>query len=101
MNFVKNYCNMTNEQIIDAGIDYTMTTRPVCIGGAAFEDMIRQYNRNPSFEAGATLAKEKIIEEACEWLCKNMTDSTYLGANTLLQFHKTDFIEQFKKAMEI
>ena len=47
---------MTKEQIIDAGIDYTMRTCPVCIGGAAFEEKVRQYNRNASFEAGATWA---------------------------------------------
>lgn len=37
---------MTQEQIINAGIDYTMSTRPVCMGGAAFEEQIKQYNRN-------------------------------------------------------
>lgn len=31
---------MTQEQIIDAGIDYTMSTNPIRMGGDAFEDMI-------------------------------------------------------------
>lgn len=57
---------MTQQQIIDAGIDYTMSTRPVCMGGAAFEDKIRQYNRNSSFEAGAKWAKKRLLKEACE-----------------------------------
>jgi hypothetical protein len=52
---------MTKEQIIDAGIDYTMSACPVCMGGAAFEEKIRQFNRNASFEAGAKWAKETLI----------------------------------------
>lgn len=43
--------------------------------------------------------KHKFIEKACEWLCKNMTDSAYLGANTLMTLHKVDFVERFRKAM--
>lgn len=62
---------MTKEQIIDAGIDYTMKTCPVCMGGAAFEETIRQYNRNASFEAGAKWAKEQIVNEVCEWLVQH------------------------------
>lgn len=51
-------------------------------------------------EKTAEITKREMIEKACEWLCKNMTDSAYLGANTLLSFHKVEFIERFKKAME-
>ena len=40
------------KEIIEAGIDYTMSVRPMCIGGLAFEDEIRQMNRNKSFEEG-------------------------------------------------
>ena len=46
------------EQIIEAGIDYTMSVRPMCIGGLAFEDEIRRMNRNKSFEEGAKWADE-------------------------------------------
>lgn len=53
---------MTDKQIIDAGIDYTMSTRPVCMGGAAFEEKIRQFNRNPSFEAGAKWMRKEITK---------------------------------------
>lgn len=44
------------KEIIEAGIDYTMSVRPMCIGGLAFEDEIRQMNRNKSFEEGAKWA---------------------------------------------
>jgi hypothetical protein len=86
---------MTQEEIVDAGIDYTMRTCPVCIGGAAFEDMIRQFNRNPSFEAGATWAKETLIQEACEWMNVNFPSLDNVGS-----WYMEGFIEQFKKAME-
>lgn len=88
---------MTQQQIIDAGIDYTMSTHPVCMGGAAFEEKIRQFNRNGSFEAGAEWAKEKLIQEACEWLNNyaTLTDYTY-GE----WYDKERLIKDFKQAME-
>ena len=46
------------EQIIEAGIDFTLRTRPMCIGGAAFDDAMREMNRNKSFEEGAKWADE-------------------------------------------
>lgn len=86
---------MTKEQIIDAGIDYTMKTCPVCMGGAAFEEKIRQFNRNASFEAGAAWAKEILIQEACEWMDVNFPSLDNVGS-----WYMEGFIEQFKKAME-
>lgn len=45
---------MTREdEIIDAGIEYTLLIRPNIIGGDAFADEARQLNRNLYFEAGA------------------------------------------------
>lgn len=88
---------MTQEQIIDAGIDYTMRTCPVCMGGAAFEDMIRRYNRNPSFEAGATWAKETIIKETCEWL-RGQVYQEYSGS-PLERLITDDMIDNFKKVI--
>lgn len=102
---------MTQQQIIDAGIDYTMSTCPVCMGGAAFEEKIRQFNRNASFEAGAKWAKERVIKEACEWLKKTLyihtefdTDVVW-GTTDVTEWVTSDhdsvneFIEAFKKAM--
>jgi hypothetical protein len=103
---------MTQEEIVDAGIDYTMRTCPVCIGGAAFEEKTRQFNRNPSFEAGAKWAKEQVIKEACEWLKKTLyihtefdTDIVW-GTTDVTEWVTSDhdsvneFIEAFKKAIE-
>lgn len=46
------------EEIIDAGIEYTMSHNPVCIGGGAFADEMREFNRSAAFEAGAKWADE-------------------------------------------
>lgn len=45
-------------------------------------------------------ADKTMIEKAFEWLCANMVDDTYLGANTLIALKKAEFIQKFKKAME-
>lgn len=45
-------------------------------------------------------ADKTMIEKAFEWLCANMVDNTYLGANTLIALKKAEFIQKFKKAME-
>lgn len=92
------------EEIINAGIDYTMSTCPVCMGGAKFEEQIRQYNRNSSFEAGAMWAKEELIKEACEWLNDNLFEViTGIDDTSVMSFENiglNEFIENFKKAME-
>ena len=44
------------EQIIEAGIEYTMQNNPVCIGGDNFYEMAKILNRNKSFEEGAKWA---------------------------------------------
>lgn len=54
----------------------------------------------PNFEAGVEYGERKAIEKAYEWLCANMVDNTYLGANTLIVLKKAEFIQKFKKAME-
>lgn len=77
------------EEIINAGVDYTISTCPICIGGAAFEEKIRQYNRNPLFEAGAKWADKTMIEKACKWLL----EGGYFVNNT-------ESIDDFKRAMK-
>lgn len=62
------------EQIIEAGVDYTMSTRPMCIGGINFEKEIKEFNRNKSFEEGAKWADEHpkegfvSIDKVCAYL---------------------------------
>lgn len=89
---------MTQQQIIDAGINYTMSTRPVCMGGAAFEEQIRQYNRNPLFEVGATWAKENLIKEVINWMQEQVYQE-YSGG-PLVRLITDEMIENFKKVIE-
>lgn len=85
------------EQIIEAGIDYTMSVRPMCIGGINFEKEIKEFNRNKSFEEGAKWADEHpkeglvSIEKAAEWV-KNSFKGTLgevLAENIKQEFIKT------------
>lgn len=92
---------MTKEEIIDAGIEYTMNTRPVCIGGASFEEDMRMFNRNPAFEAGAEWMKKKFIDKACEWLEDIDFEMQYQYSEDGSTFFDGGiFIEDFRKAME-
>ena len=79
----------------EASVKYQMSTRPVAIGGSAFEDMVYYMNINPSFIAGAKWADEHPrkglvdIDKACEWL-----------TNTTIGTFPYKLIEEFRKAME-
>lgn len=90
---------MTREkEIRQAGIEYTLKNKPMCIGGDAFSEMVEEMNRNHAFEEGAKWADETMIEKACKWLSLNMTDIAYFGMNGDL--YKPEFIQNFKQAME-
>ena len=98
---------MTQQQIIDAGIDYTMQNYPVCIAGDALADMARQMNRNASFEAGAKWAKENLIEDITQWLLEELYEeevesNPYYNSDVKSKRYDTviEFIEALKKAMD-
>lgn len=84
------------EEIIEAGIDYTMSVRPMCIGGLAFEKEIRQLNRNKSFEEGAKWADKTMIDKSCEWLDSVNTDY-YMDSGI---FQMNDLISDLRKYLE-
>ena len=46
------------EQILKAGIEYTIANKPKCIAGDNFKDLADIFNKNPDFEAGAKWADE-------------------------------------------
>lgn len=84
------------EEIINAGVEYTESRRPMCIGGQSYSYEIFQMNRNHAFEDGAKWADNTMIEKACEWLKEKNKMCMYelemiLGRN---------FIEDFKNKME-
>lgn len=78
-------------QIIEAGIEYTMQHNPMCIGGDNFYEQAREFNRNKSFEAGAKWAdenpkspwisvKEDLPYNHKELLHSNYTDSVLVSS---------------------
>lgn len=91
---------MKEEEIIQAGIDYTLSTNPRCIAGNAFADIADMMNRNPSFEAGAKWMQEKMIEKVCKWIKENGYKYSDTTDDDCPFFHTNEFIENFKKAMK-
>lgn len=86
------------EEIIEAGVDFTMQHYPVCIAGAAFEKEMREFNRNRSFETGAKWADKTMINKVCEWLKEN----AYLYVSDLTGSLEEDkLIEHLKQAMRL
>lgn len=49
------------EQIIQAGIEYTIKNRPMCICDDAFSEIADVMNRNRAFEEGAKWADEHLL----------------------------------------
>lgn len=59
--------------------------------------MIRDFNRNPSFEQGAMWADTTMLDKACKWL-ENVNTDDYMDSGI---FQMSDMIMDFKKAMEV
>lgn len=68
------------EQIRQAGIEYTIKNRPMCIGGGTFSKVVDEMNRNYAFEEGAKWADEHPkeglvpIDRVCAYLEMRLDD---------------------------
>lgn len=78
---------MTREELIDLEVAFT-------------DEWFKNHKERPTYADAIEWEHKRIIEKACNSLVHNMTDSVYLGANTLLSFRKAEFIERFKTAIE-
>lgn len=87
---------MKEEEIIQAGIDYTLSTNPRCIAGDNFGNFSMTMNRNPSFEAGAKWMQEKMIEK----MQKCLNDIEWCDAGNYIWYSKSEMIDLIKKAMK-
>ena len=47
------------KEIIEAGIEYTMITKPRMLGGDKFSEEMKRFNRNKAFEEGAKWAGQE------------------------------------------
>ena len=80
------------EEIINAGVEYTESRRPMCIGGQSYSYEIFQMNRNYAFEKGAKWADKTMIEKACKCYCDYFCGKSICG----MCFHKYDHEQQVK-----
>lgn len=109
------------EQIKQAGIEYTYRNRPMCIGGGAFSEMVDEMNRNKAFEEGAKWAdehpnqteeeevgmgglgmewqKQALIKKACEWITQYI-DIPYEVRMTEEGPIASDYINYAKKRLK-
>ena len=90
------------EQIRQAGIEYTIKNRPMCIGGGAFSKVVDEMNRNPAFEAGAKWADESWLNKACEYLYEwNRKQVLKHGSRATVSCSEyTISVHDFRKAMK-
>mgnify|MGYP003424509470 CR=1 FL=1 len=92
------------EEIIDAGVEYTMKTRPNMLGGDKFSEEMREYNRSKAFEEGAKWADKTMIDKACKWLEENIDLVAMDTVNVRSGYHEivmmNDFERKFREAME-
>ena len=68
------------EQIIQAGIEYTIKNRPMRIGGAFFE-VIDEMNRNHAFEEGAKWADKTQIEKVLEFIFEYLYEHPHVNGH--------------------
>jgi hypothetical protein len=90
------------KEIIEAGIEYTMRTKPNMLAGDKFSEEMREFNRNKAFEEGAKWADKTMIDKACEWLkCVDFeVDYITTDSDGYTFFNADKFIEEFCKTME-
>lgn len=81
------------EEIISAGVEYTESKSPRCIGGQSYSYEIFQMNRNRAFEEGAKWADHTMLERAICFI----EDAVCEGA--IETGNMARLIENFKEAM--
>jgi hypothetical protein len=89
------------KEIIEAGIEYTMRTKPNMLAGDRFSEEMKIFNRNKHFEEGAKWADATMIDKACEWINMNIADYIVEGSREGISVeNKKQLINDFCKAME-
>ena len=95
------------EEIREASIEHTMSTRPMAIAGDDFSDVVRSMNVNPSFIAGAEWADKNPreglvdIEKACKaiedllagYIIRNFNFGDSYGVDTFVSDFRSVMLE--------
>ena len=92
------------EQIIEAGVEFTLQNCPMCIGGDNFAEAMREFNRNRAFEVGAKWADKTMIDKVCKWLEKELYNTYDILGNedigSCTYYNVEELIKNLKEAMK-
>ena len=92
------------EQIIEAGIEFTLQNCPMCIGGDNFAEAMREFNRSRAFEAGAKWADQTMLDKVCKWLEEELYDTYDIFGNkdvsSRASYHVEELIKNLKETMK-
>lgn len=90
------------EEIQNASVAYNEKIgKLLVIGGDSIlsEEEYLEFNKNPSFIAGAEWADKTMLDKVCEWL-KSYRQDTYDGTGYIVGIVDDKTIEDLRKAME-
>lgn len=90
------------EEIINAGVEYTESRRPMCIGGQSYSYEIFQMNRNHAFEDGAKWADKTIRERVLDFINTHFYDHPHVNCHICTDSFESleEMKEELIKAME-
>ena len=91
------------EERIEASIDYQMSTNPIALGGAAYEDMIRKMNVNHSFVAGAEWADKTMLDKVYDFIIANAYKYgkvKFVDNKATFDFRTNTFLNDLKQVIE-
>lgn len=80
------------KEIIEAGIEYTMRTKPNVLVGDRFSEEMKIFNRNKHFEEGAKWADKTMAERVCRCFCDDLCEISRSG----MCYHKYDHQQQVR-----
>lgn len=85
------------EEIIEAGVEYTMKNRPNVLAGGKFSEEMKRFNRNKAFEEGAKWAEKLLKEKLNEFLENTDFEMQYFDSEGL--FDKGLFIKDINSIL--
>lgn len=90
------------EQIRQAGIEYTIKNRPMCIGGGTFSEVVDEMNRNRAFEEGAKWADKEQIERVLKFIFEYFYEHPHVNGHICTDSFESleELEEELIKAME-
>lgn len=91
------------EEIRNASVAYNERAGKLLVmGGDSIlsEEEYLEFNKNPSFIAGAEWVDKTMIDRVCDWIEDNIYDYLYINRDFNEADYKPELIEDLRKAME-